>query len=80
MWPQPSKLFDWFGEANLSCNDHSVVLGVSAWAILKAYSQWHKIHREASQKITELQDTTTDRVDGPLKAKIKRLEKELQVA
>jgi len=29
VWLQPSEVFDWFGEANLSHDDHSAVLGVS---------------------------------------------------
>ena len=80
MWPEPSELFEWFGETNLSRDERSAVLGVAAEAILDAYTRWHEIHREASQKIAELQEATPDRVDGPLKAKIKRLEKELRAA
>jgi len=82
LWPEPSELFEWFGEANLSRDSQTTVVAVAAEAIRKAYTEWHSTHREASERIDELlqstQDTTTDRVDGALKARIKRLEKELR--
>jgi hypothetical protein len=80
LWPEPDELLSWFGEANLSRNERSEVVAVSAEAIQKAYDQWHETHREASEKIAELQEVSTDKVDGPLKAKIKRLERELRAA
>jgi len=84
LWPEPSELFEWFGEANLSRDGQTTVVAVAAEAIQKAYTEWHSTHREASERIDELlqstQDTTTDRVDGALKARIKRLEKELRAA
>jgi len=84
LWPEPSELFEWFGEANLSRDSQTTVVAVAAEAIQKAYTGWHTTHREASEKIDELlqsgQDTTTDKVDGALKARIKRLEKELRAA
>jgi len=84
LWPEPSELFVWFGDANLSRDSQATVVAVAAEAIQKAYTEWHTTHREASERIDELlqsvQDTTTDRVDGALKARIKRLEKELRAA
>jgi predicted nuclease with TOPRIM domain len=85
LWPEPDELFDWFGDANLSRDSQTAaVVAVAAGAIQKAYTEWHAVHREASAKIVELQqdaqDATADRVDGTLKAKIKRLEKELRAA
>ena len=82
LWPEPSELFEWFGDANLSQDSQTAVVAVAAEAIQKAYTGWHSTHRKASEKIDELlqsaQDTTTDKVDGTLKARIKRLEKELR--
>jgi hypothetical protein len=84
IWPQPDKLFDWFADANLSRDSQTAVLAVAAGAIRKAYTEWHGVHHEASAKIVELlqdaQDTTMDKVDGALKVKIKRLEKDLGAA
>jgi hypothetical protein len=84
LWLEPDELFDWFGHVNLSRDSHTTVVAVAAGAIQKAYTEWHGEHREASAKIPELlqdaQDTTADRVDGALRAKIKRLEKELWAA
>jgi len=84
LWPEPSEIFEWFGDANLSRDSHTTVVAVAAEAVQKAYTEWHATHREASERIDELlqsiQDATTDRVDGALKAKIKRLEKELRAA
>jgi len=47
-WPAPGELLDWIGEVNLSRNENSVVIAVSAEAVLNAYTQWYKSHREAS--------------------------------
>jgi hypothetical protein len=83
LWPEPEKLFGWFGDVNLSRDNQAVVVAVAAAAIQKAYAEWYAMHREASARIVELQetqDTTVDKVDGALKAKIKRLEKELRAA
>jgi hypothetical protein len=83
LWPEPDELFDWFGDANLSRDTQTAVVAVAAGAIRKAYTEWHAVHREASARIVELQegqDTTADRVDGALKTRIKRLEKELRAA
>jgi len=82
LWLEPSELFEWFGDANLSRDSQATVVTVAAGAIQKVYTKWHTMHREVSERIDELlqsiQDTTTDRVDGVLKARIKRLKKELR--
>jgi len=46
-WPGPGKLLEWIGEANLSRDENSVVIAVSAEAVLNAYAQWYESHREA---------------------------------
>jgi len=82
LWPESSELFEWFGDGNLSWDSQTAVVAVAAETIQKAYTGWHSTYREASEKIDELlqsaQDTTTDKVGGALKARIKRLEKELR--
>jgi len=84
LWPEPSELFEWFGDANLSRDSQTAVVAVAAAAIQKAYTEWHSTPCEASERIDELlqsaQDTTTDKVDGALKVRIRRLEKELRAA
>ena len=84
LWPEPSELFVWFGDANLSRDSQTAVVAVAAAAIQKAYTEWHSTPCEASERIDELlqsaQDTTTDKVDGALKVRIRRLEKELRAA
>jgi len=42
LWPEPDELLSWFGEANLSRNEHSEVVAVSAEAIWKANDQQDK--------------------------------------
>jgi len=47
-WPGPGELLEWIGEANLSRDENSVVIAVSVEAVLNAYAQWYRSHREAS--------------------------------
>jgi len=47
-WLGPGKLLEWIGEANLSRDENSVVIAVSAEAVLNTYAQWYESHREAS--------------------------------
>jgi len=54
LWPEPRKLLEWIGEANLLRNENAVVIAVSAEAVLNAYAQWYDSHREASVKIADL--------------------------
>ena len=50
-WPGPGELLEWIGEANLMCRENSVVIAVSAEAVLNAYTQWYESHREASAEM-----------------------------
>jgi len=54
LWPEPGKLLEWIGEANVSCDENAEVIAVSAEAVLNAYAQWYDSHREASVKIADL--------------------------
>jgi len=54
LWPEPGELLEWIGEANLSRDENTVVIAVSAEAVLNAYVQWYDSHREASVKIADL--------------------------
>ena len=54
LWPEPGELLEWIGEANLSRVENTVVIAVSAEAVLNAYPQWYDSHREASVKIVDL--------------------------
>jgi len=47
-WLGPGELLEWIGEANLLRDENSVVIAVSAEAVLNAYAQWYESHREAS--------------------------------
>ena len=83
VWPEPDKLFEWLGEANLSRDNQSLIVAISAEAVQKVYAQWFDIHREASDKIEELQnpqDVMIDKIDGALEARIERLKMEVQEA
>jgi len=54
LWLEPGELLEWIGEANFSRIENSVVIAVSAEAVLNAYAQWYDSHREASVKIADL--------------------------
>jgi len=47
-WRGPGELLEWIGEANLSRDENSVVIAVSAEAVLNAYAQWYESYQEAS--------------------------------
>jgi len=47
-WLGPGELHEWIGEANLSRDENSVFIAVSAEAVLNAYAQWYESQREAS--------------------------------
>ena len=47
-WLGPGELLEWIGEANLSRDENSVVIAVSADAVLNADAQWYESHWEAS--------------------------------
>ena len=86
-WPAPDELFHWFGEANVSWDSQAAVVGISSIAVHEAYTEWYRMHREASSKIVELLqnsgDTSTDETDetiDTLKVRIKKLKKELETA
>jgi len=51
-WPGPGELLEWIGEADLSRDENSVVIAVSAEAVLNAYAQWYESHRKASVEMT----------------------------
>jgi len=51
-WPRPGELLGWIGEANLSHDENSVVIAVSAEVVLNTNAQWYKSHREASVEMT----------------------------
>jgi len=53
-WPESGELLEWIGEVNLSRNENSVVIAVSAKEVLNDYVQWYDSHREASVKIADL--------------------------
>jgi len=54
LWPEPGELLEWIGAANLSCDENTVVIAISAEAVLNAYAQWYDSHWEASVKIVDL--------------------------
>jgi len=70
LWPKLGKILKWIGEANLSRDENSVVIAVSAEAVLNTYTQWYDSHREASVKIVDL---------AGLKHQLRKSEEEMAV-
>jgi len=54
LWSELGELLEWIGEANLLRDENSVLIAVSAEAVLNAYTQWYDSHWEASVKIADL--------------------------
>jgi len=87
IWPTPAELFTWFGERNISRDpqEPTTVTAIHANAVFQGYSQWYSTHKDASNRIDELQaDLKNASVEkatvSGLKTKIKGLEKELRAA
>jgi len=70
LWPKLGKILKWIGEANLSHDENSVVIAVSAEAVLNTYTQWYDSHQEASVKIVDL---------AGLKHRLRKSEEEMAV-
>jgi len=47
-WPGPGELHEWIGEVNPSHDENSVVIAVSAEAVVNAYAHWYESNQEAS--------------------------------